>query len=189
MAGQKLIMGSLNARGLGDRVKRRLLFYVLRTKYKYNVVLIQEAHIKDVQQLNIWRQEWGGHMYASYGESNARGVLVLIHPKCDIDVKNINCDDVGRILCMQITVNDVTYSLCNIYAPNSDDPNFFSEVIKMVNRDCYVKSQSVIMGGDFNFVMDPKIDRLQTASTRTQNHRNAHQVVKEFMMKENLSDI
>ena len=54
---------SYNCRGLRDKNKR--------------ISLIQESHSTLTNELK-WQGEWGGKIYFSHGEFNAKGVAILI---------------------------------------------------------------------------------------------------------------
>ena len=82
----KLKIGSLNVRGLGEKSKRKAIFNFFR-KSKLDIILVQETHLGDSIQRALWEKEWGGPVYSSNGSTNARGVMILINPKCQIDEK------------------------------------------------------------------------------------------------------
>ena len=46
--------------------------------------------------------------------------------------------------------------MTNLYAPNDDDPNFFTTVFsRLLNFHC----EEIIIGVDFNLVLDPEKDK------------------------------
>lgn len=47
-------------------------------------------------------------------------------------------------------------TLLNIYGPNNDDPEFFKKVLNLIPD---VSSTNLIIGGDFNLVLDTYLDR------------------------------
>ena len=77
----KCIMVSLkvitcNVRGISDKIKRKQVFLFCKSK-KADVVFIQESHATKKCE-KFWTAEWGGKAYYSNGESNARGVIMLL---------------------------------------------------------------------------------------------------------------
>ena len=122
-------------------------------------------------------------MFNSPGDSRSRGTCVLINPKTEVE--NIECsfDQAGRIVCIHGIIRDKKVLICNIYAPNEDDPAFFQTVIKML--DNFPDRDIVILGGDFNLVMNPEIDRYRSAC----NNEKSHAVVAEIIDKLDLCDI
>ena len=178
---------SLNARGLNDRRKRKAVFQHLRNMKDTDLFLIQEAHVKDLEQSKLWKSEWGGQMYSSYGESNSKGVMTMVHPNSDIKLRKLDCDTEGRILCCEVKIADKLLVLCNIYAPNDDNPGYFRNVIRMVDR-CQQSTPAVdgvIIGGDFNLVLEPELDRLNSL----RNHEKARLVVTEMIEQLSLCDV
>ena len=55
-------IGSINARGLGDRTKRREFFNWLRRK-QFSISFIQEAH-RTENNMHDWRAEWGAKLFS-----------------------------------------------------------------------------------------------------------------------------
>ena len=54
-------------------------------------------------------------------------------------------------------------SLINIYAPNLDSPDFFADICNVMKQ---LGNTYCIIGGDFNQVRDPALDKSKGASTR-----------------------
>ena len=53
-------------------------------------------------------------------------------------------------------INDDTYALVNLYAPNVNAPNYFLDLFKqIVEMNCDYH----ILGGNFNLVFDVDMDR------------------------------
>ena len=68
----------------------------------------------------------------------------------------ITTDQVGRFVKIYFKMSEIGFSLCNIYAPNTDSPNFYQEILNLMSSaDGYR-----IIVGDFNLVMNTKFDRL-----------------------------
>lgn len=78
--------------------------------------------------------------------SKRSGVAILVRKKIHFVLMNQHKDKEGRLLCIEAKLNDVKVVLCNVYATNKEEPEFFHEVNKIVaNLEGYV-----ILGGDFN---------------------------------------
>lgn len=143
-----------NTRGLRDTYKRKELFTLLKHK-KLDVVLLQETHSLN-SDMKIWRSQWGGDILYSNASNNSKGVLILLHRGLQYECKNEIIDDNGRYIILEIQIEDTILVLCNLYAPNQDTPDFFMELVKHIED---LDNKCVIMGGDFNFAIDPFIDR------------------------------
>ena len=147
---------SFNARGLGDPIRRRTIFNYYRKRA--NLICLQETH-STTEVEKIWEAEWGGSIVFAHGTSNARGVCILIDNSLPYRIvkKRIGFD--GRYITCEFENIDnpsLRFTLCNIYAPNTDSPQFFVDVNNSVND----MSAELILLGDFNLVMNEEVDRI-----------------------------
>ena len=109
---------SLNVRGMRDCGKRRSIFSFLKDQ-KASFYFLQETY-SDASDESFWRSEWGGDIVFSHGSHHSRGVCILINPSFkDYKVLGSFTDDLGRIVLINVIVNCLELSLCNIYAPNN----------------------------------------------------------------------
>jgi len=80
------------------------------------------------------------------------------------------------------TVNRKQLALANIYAPNNDDPTFFSSVfIHLVDFKC----EEIIIDGDFNLILDVEKDK-KGGLART--HKKSLEVINSFSENLDLID-
>ena len=138
-------------RGLKDKIKRCEFYNYLRQK-QIDIGFIQETHCTKKER-KWWRNQWGGEMYFSDGESNSKGVAIVFAQSFDFKVEKIVQDDSGRALLMHIQTDNGSLLLVNIYAPNEDQPMFFDWVIKHLDS---FDVDHVIWGGDFNKCLTDK---------------------------------
>ena len=150
---------SFNVRGIRDKVKRGIVFRHLKRKYPQGIYLLQETHCSvDVEQ--IWRLEWNGSLYFSHGTTDSCGVTILIYPGLDFDIVEVIKDDNGRFLAIKVKTNDEEFLICNCYAPTRDkllEQLEFLDYIKSVV--CSLNPLNLVMGGDFNTIFDPVLDK------------------------------
>lgn len=149
---------SMNVNGLNMDAKRRIIFDHLR-KTKADIALLQETHATSAVE-KIWGKEWGGASFFNNGTRSSRGVAILVNRNLSFNVCSINTDDHGRILCLDIEIDDITYSVGSLYAPTQDrgrEQLAFVDSIDVI----LLKSQAtnVILAGDFNHCMSPSLDR------------------------------
>ena len=91
-----------NVRGLCDYKKRRNVFHHLHKK-SYDVILLQETHwCKEVE--SRWITEWGGKIWFSHGESNARGVAIMFARDTPVQVHNVLRSHDGRYIVLYCTL-------------------------------------------------------------------------------------
>ncbi len=162
---------SNNVKGLQNFEKRRKIFYNFHVK-KSSIIMLQETHsTKECE--DMWRAEWGGKIYFAHGDSDARGVCILLKNDIDFEVENCFSDENGRYLILDSKIQGKKITLCNIYGPNKDNPDFFAQVhniIESIPNDCQ------IIGGDFNCILDNAMDkkggRSEHSNKKAQNFLN-----------------
>ena len=100
-------------------------------------------------------------------------------------VTDVQKDSDGRCLGIKCKIDNIEIALCNVYAPNHDDPEFFVQVIEIINT---IQSEHVIMGGgDFNLVMNPELDRQGIKPPTT--HTRALAMLNIYMKEMDMCDI
>ena len=140
-----------NVKGMADKIKRKQLFnYFL--KKKLDIVFIQESH-STRNVCRIWRSEWAGEIVFSHGDSNARGVAILTAKNSGVKVISTQTDEDGRIIFCTTEYDGKKLLLCNCYAPNEDNPQFFEKIMEKLNTFSY---DTCIWAGDFNKCLSDK---------------------------------
>ena len=140
---------------MSDTLKRQAIFNYY--KARGDVICVQESHGTD-EMMEIWQNEFGGEILYSNSTGASKGVCILIKKNLSYRINAMKKDEDGRIIICELEdMADVTKKivLCNIYAPNTDKPNFFAKCAEMLEQ----LSENVILIGDFNLVMDPAKDR------------------------------
>ena len=106
--------------------------------------------------ISAWENEWKGRTFWSCGSSNGRGVTILFHPSLDFSLINVRQNTKGRILTIQINLDNTPIQLVNVYAPNDSAERVqFFEILW--NYSC--AGLPTIIGGDFNCVADLHLDK------------------------------
>ena len=167
---------------MGGYIKRKLVYEQVRS-HNADIVLLQETH-SSKNFAKLWRAEWGSAWYSSHGTSNARGVAILLNRKVSAAAERIHIrkDKDGRFLVLSMEIQGKLFVICNIYGPNSDSPEYFNNLIDTIHD---LEFDHLIVGGDFNFVLDPTVD----SRNRSPPHYRAREIVKKLMEEGNLSDI
>ena len=159
-----------NVRGFAEYNKRRSSFYHYHCT-KLDVIFLQETHsTKSIEK--VWNTQIGSKIWYSHGTNRARGVAILVAKSLDCKVHNIITDNDGRYIILYTTIYNKKIILCNVYAPNVDDANFFQLLFTDLQR---FSPDHYIIGGDFNTVIDPRIDK-QGGNLHT--HENARKNIK-----------
>ena len=73
-------------------------------------------------------------------------------------------------------------TVVNIYAPNNDQPDFFSNIFNIVLK---MNMDHLVIGGDYNLVLNEELD----SHNRKTNNRRARTVIQNLMEEQSLVDI
>ena len=137
-----ITISSFNVRGLGNNKKRRETFQWLRKK-NYSIYMLQEVHCTE-KSFETWAAEWGYTALFNGLATNKAGVAILFNNNFTFKVLKQLCDKEGRYIIIDLVVGELTLTICNIYAPNKDDPAFFQNVSEqMTSFNC----EEIIFGG------------------------------------------
>ena len=82
-------------------------------------------------------------------------MAILFRNNFEYEILASNSDKEGNFICLTVKTSSVTFNLLTLYGPNTDNPSFFRDIKNTVqenNPDYYV------ICGDFNIVLNPKID-------------------------------
>ena len=152
-----LIIHSININGFRSRKKQQYIKdYILQNKPA--ILCIQETHIdiyskaKDVE--NFISKDYK-YIWSFSNGNKSCGVCTIITDK-NIICHSFQTDYDGRFIYADVEFVNTNFRVCNIYAPNApgDRNNYFSSIKKYL-----VSSYHLVVIGDFNFVLNPKLDK------------------------------
>ena len=186
----KLNFISLNVKGLRSSKLKRMQIFRWCTEHNVDnvadVLYFQETHSSEADE-KLWSDEWGGNNYKTFyahGNTNSRGVCIIIKSSLITEVHSKTIDSNGRFLILDITLLDRRITLCNVYAPNEDDPIFISDL--MSELDKYANDDRLI-GGDFNCILDETLDK--SGGSLSHANKNMGNAVNNFISDNDLMDI
>ena len=167
---------------MGCYNKRKIIYEQLRD-CRADIVLLQESH-NTTDTEHLWRNEWGSAWYNSNGTSNARGVSILLSRNMERSIKIISeyKDQNGRLLLITCVIEDKQYVICNVYGPNTDDPEFYQSLVNAIHG---TEFDNLVIGGDFNFVMNDDLD----SRNRKPSHPRSKEILLKLMEQCNITDI
>ena len=174
---------TFNVKGLSDSSKRQQLFYWLKSN-NYSICLLQELHC-DNTSINLWKKEWGDELFLSGNSRNSTGVGILINSNFTYTVKEY-CDIItGRMQSLKLSTNDKDYIFLNVYAPNNatDNYNFLKRIEDFVISN---DSETLIVGGDFNTVIDTEYDKKHGNINNNKRNRDK---INEIIQNNDINDI
>jgi len=149
-------IATLNVNGLRDAGKRNRIFTLLKLKDP-SIVLLQETHCTSLTMAKQWEKEWGGKCFWSFGTARSKGVALLLNPKLNFNLEHFEYDTNGRLLVVDLKLNDARFRVLNVYAPNKSVER--REWLKQLGR-WMSGNRNLVIGGDFNFVEDTSIDKV-----------------------------
>jgi exonuclease III len=118
---------------------------------KCDIAYFQETHF-DQNIENEINFNTDFNVYGSIGTSASRGVAIFINKAVNYKVIDKVTDENGRIVLLNVQIDDAVFSLVCIYAPNSKTlRNMF---FKKVSNFCKEHGTGIlVVGGDFNEIM------------------------------------
>ena len=168
---------SVNVRGVANETKRRALFDYHR--FNADLLILQETHsTPDIEQ--VWENEWGGKIIYSHGTGAGRGIAVCISKELFKKIEKIYRDMDGRTIIFDIIEDSLCITVCAIYAPNKDEPSFFSGIGKLLQD----RTEHKIIIGDFNLTLDVEMDRLNTYCNNNKALCEVENLIDEFSLKD-----
>ena len=169
----KISIYSQNTRGLNCTQKRRDVFQYLRQK-TYTIICLQDVHLENKMESYL-KNEWGYKIFMAGLTSNKRGVMVLLNNNFQHDISRIVTDPNGIFFILEITVKGKKITLVNIYGPNEDRSQFYSNIKQKIED---FGNDRAIICGDWNLIIDPDLD---CENYKHINNPKARGVVKEFL--------
>ena len=175
---------SFNCRGIGDFKKRKDVLSYLRSK-DFNICLLQDIHCRKIG-VPYFRNAWGTDIVVAPYTNNARGVAILTK-NIDVTFSETCIDDRGNFIITKARIRDtVDCCLVNVYGPNSDEPDFYENLAKKLNRLVGEENMPIIIAGDFNLTLNQSMDNF---NYRRENNPRARESVKNMMSANGLIDI
>lgn len=174
-------INTYNVRGLSDNNKRQHIFRYI-SENQNTISLLQETH-STPNTAKKWELEWEGQSYFSGQQSNKEGVAILIHKSFNGTVSNFTEIIPGRMISLNIAINNWEFTILNIYGPNTDNGEYFKTLVKQLSKD---EVNNYIIGGDFNTVIDIHYDK---KNGRIDTHKKCREILKSMMTSFDLIDI
>ena len=154
----KLNLNSLNVRGISNGPKRKILFQWL-SKNHNGIIFLQETHSSRIIEKE-WERDWNGDIVFNHGTNKSCGVAIQFPNKMDVKINETKTDDNGRLLLLDVIIDDQNIILLNVYAPTKDRPDqqmlFLDKMKKFIDD---FLDRNILIGGDLNTYLDPKIDK------------------------------
>lgn len=151
-----------NVRGLGHPVERGGVFSHLG-RLGAEIAFLQETHLRTKDVIKLKRGPIA-QVYHSELNSKHRGAAILINKNVQFTLTKARGDRDGRFVIVQGRLYNIPVVLVSLYAPNWDNAQFFRELFGHIPD---LGTHHLILGGDFNTVLVPSLDRSKVSTTST----------------------
>ena len=110
-----------NVKGMQSSKKKLKLMQYFKDKIGSNGVLfLQETHSESKVEQK-WKKDFKSRIFFSHGKSNSCGILIAFFGTGTFTVKKQQTDKEGRILILDVSINDSEYILINLYNANTEN--------------------------------------------------------------------
>ena len=107
-------------KGFQSTNKRLKLIKYFKDKIVSNGFLfVQETHSTVNDEIK-WKDDFKGEVFYSHGKSNSCGVLICFIGSKRLFIRNKLSDNNGRILILDVDIDDKNFILINLYNPNTE---------------------------------------------------------------------
>ena len=150
---------SYNVKGLQNREKRIKIFNFCKEKGKNGIVMLQETH-SSVKDEVKWKNDWGADVFFNHGTSNSRGTLIAFPRDFDKKVLKYIDDKNGRIQILTFEYKTKKFMIVNIYNNNIEKEQLgtLKKLNDLLETFDDINDYYMIMGGDWNFILDKDLD-------------------------------
>ena len=151
-----------NVNGFGDArkpEKRNTIF--LRMWEKGDILFFQETHTT-AEKENDYTNLSGDTYIFSHGQSNSKGVMIVISEKIEHALIKQHSDPNGRFIFILCELQGYTFVLVNAYAPNIEKEHklFLNNLNKKLEDFREEETYDFIVAeGDWNFTENNRLDR------------------------------
>ena len=157
------------------------MFNWLRDK-NFFIYFIQEAH-STKESMPDWQADWGYQTLFSCCSSKKAGVAILFNNNFNFQIMKTFLDPAARFVICDLKPNGGCLTLANVYSPNEDNANFLNSFFgRLLDFNC----EDIIIGGDFNLVLDTGKDK---KGSLARTHQNSLDVINAFCDNEDLVDV
>jgi len=184
MSDVKLLrFASLNVRGMNDKNKRLAIFDYFQNS-NFSIIMLQETKTSAVNENEI-RRDWYNQKVIinstpSYHSSG--GCMILFNKMYDkISILDTILSSDGRYIAVNIDFYGSRYHIINSYFPtdNNEKLPFITCLYPIVSSQ-----YPVVFGGDFNLVLDHKLDRYPSRTTRDTHSNDLQDLVNNFDLED-----
>lgn len=154
-------VSSFNVNGLRNMEKMDEMLNTIKT----DIICLQETRWTNEVMDNI-KKKWNGMIYTNNGSNKSCGVAILMKTERLSKIKEVEINNVGRIVIVDFECAGKEFRLINVYAPNVETER--RDLFKWIEPYCIENS---IIVGDFN-VWCSRLDACATSTFRSDSSRS-----------------
>ena len=152
LSNNKLILITNNVKEIQSLRKRLKLIQYFKSKIgSCGLLFLQETNSNNkVEQKG--KEDFHGKVFFSHGKTNSCGVLIAYFGTEKFTVKKQQTDHNGRILILDVSINDSEYILINLYNANTEEEQIevLSNLFALLKTFDIEPNKHIVMAGDFN---------------------------------------
>ena len=153
-----LNISSININGFRSNYKQRLVKQFI-DQNKIDILLIQETFVDNMRLAKTIERtlELEDKIIWNFGRADSCGVAILLI-KDNIQIENFHLDFYGRVIRLDFAADGFeNFRIVNAYFPSesSDRLEFLNTFAQYISG-----AKNIILGGDFNFILDPNLDKI-----------------------------
>ena len=153
-----LNISSININGFRSNYKHRLIKQFIEQN-NIDILLMQETFVDNLRLAKSIEKtlELENKIIWNFGRSDSCGVAILLI-KDNIQIEKFHSDFYGRVIHLDFTTDGFeNFRIVNAYFPSES-----AERLEFLNSfsQHITGAKNVIIGGDFNFILDPNLDKL-----------------------------
>ena len=150
-----------NIKGIQNNSKRLSVVEYFKNKLGNNgILLLQETHYTFNDE-NIWKIDFNVPVFYSHSTSQSCGVLIVFFfGNLNFLVYKQVGDKNGRILILDVNIDEIRYVLVNIYNANTEvgQVQVLRELSKLMKNINFLKENRIVLAGDLNVFFDSKLE-------------------------------
>ncbi|NP_001085982.1 MGC82982 protein [Xenopus laevis] len=151
---QALNIYTINANVLNSPWKRKALLQEIKAK-KIHIALIQETHYKTDHIPKWYDKHFSNIIHSTPQPTKVRGTAILIANSLEFELDRIKNDTHGNYSFVKGKIHSEKQTFASIYLPNAEQNKVMEQICTQLLA---FAEGTLILGGDLNTPLDPKID-------------------------------
>lgn len=143
---------TVNVNGNNNPIKRRNVMQ--RLKKLGDIIFLQETHLSQGEHEKLGKLA-GTQIYSSSYTSTKRGIAVILNNSLRFTKDKCIREKQGRFIFLRGEIDGQPVTLFNVYNPPGEGVALMKRILHLLMSEA---KGLTIMGGDFNLVMNQKID-------------------------------